>query len=1154
MSTPSNLYAEKIYSEHPLVLWALDDKLDYISFISESQRQIYNSWTVTNATATLSLDSIGQPFPESTTTLIEMDVPISETLECSIVSDTITNTINFADLDTFTIGSYFYSNSIFGQTISIGYEYTDPDTLEIIQHLKTFPNLLFGTWSFISETFEIPDINVDIRVVFKIKIFEGSTVTTENQFYFNGLTLGQWNEEFNTSSLNGVTEITIPSNISLYGGLNAVEAQAYGIAEDSGYYMIDGGLKCKNTGIPLVYGANGVTRIEGTEGASLIIPGKGFLNKKGQYNDYTVEFWARIAVNTSTPFKIFGPIASNDGLYVENGSLTLVIGDQFASYSVGEWFRPMLIHIRVIRNSASLLINGEEVLSLSLDTASLSLPEELDNNGDNQDWLGFYGSPSVYPFEIDCVAIYSYQIPVTVAKRRWVYGQGVSSAQEINSFYGGATAFIDYQFANYTANYNYPDFAKWDQGTFDNLITTQKSLKTPEYSLPEIFIGTKTLKELYDDNKDIQENDSGPFNSDIFLSLRPNNTWNTINPYINFDRFNMLPSQIKSFYGVFSSHDLNSEEILFKIYNENNNNYFIISKNQNEIQYSLTYNGQTEILFTSEIITANSLFVVGLDIIKLLNSFGGDISAFFGNQNSLKLYVCGDDSGEYTFTGKLYSIGFDTAFNSSKITDTFNEEGFSYLENGQDLINHTASYTLLPTEKYGNYFLDIGVAGYWQDYMPLSYFGQFVLNAEGEQFYDLDFLQFNIGYPSTTSLFQESGDINYYYDTSGSEIKSYINFQYVENGIKIPTQIINEKPINEYRIIDLDDYEDWETARFEILNNSLIYPLKTVDFNQIAIVYTVEFNSRGILSKPIILDRLQIASQTFNNNSDNYIGTSFGYNLVPYKRNGIYYDYKSKNPFTIYKDSTPYLYLTETSGIKPSGKFNILENRGLSLPINGSAAPSFRVSSMQMWIKYDQPEFPDSPIEIFEINDKIGTLKFYLQANSNSLNRAKIFVLDQYNEPYNNLTFYINGNLVREPVISLNEWVSLGLSFTYSLLFDSYFGNINITGPVTFNNIAHYEATRIQEIISSDARSWFQVSTDGIRSFDWQYWLNNFTWQGMLFLGSTKFYGISLPDIHKTYIGTNKIIVDDEEGLVYEPEKLKVYSEVEWSSVVSTPV
>ena len=40
MSIPSNLYAEKIFSEHPEVLWAMDEKVDYISLIQESKRNI----------------------------------------------------------------------------------------------------------------------------------------------------------------------------------------------------------------------------------------------------------------------------------------------------------------------------------------------------------------------------------------------------------------------------------------------------------------------------------------------------------------------------------------------------------------------------------------------------------------------------------------------------------------------------------------------------------------------------------------------------------------------------------------------------------------------------------------------------------------------------------------------------------------------------------------------------------------------------------------------------------------------------------------------------------------------------------------------------------------------------------------------------------
>jgi hypothetical protein len=1154
MANPSNLYAEKIYSEHPLVLWALDDKLDYLSLISESRRNMASSWTITNATATLSLDSVQQPFADSTLSLVEINNPTLETLEASMVSPNIMNLNQLADLQTFSIGAHFYSDSIFLQSISIGYEYTDPSTSTLVQNLKSFTSSIYQKWGFISETFEIPNVSANLRIVFKIKMFDGAVGLGNNKFYFNGITFGQWNEEFNSYSLNGTTTTTVPSNISIYGGLDAVEAQAYGIEEDSGYYIAEDGLKCKNTGIPLVFGASGLTKIEPTTNASLIIPGKGFLNKKGQHNDYTVEFWARLDVNTNIPFKIFGPIASSDGLYVEDGFLTLVIGDQFASHFVGEWFRPMLIHIRLIKDSASLLINGEEVLSLSLDTANLTLAEEFDNNGDNQDWLGFYASNNVYPFEIDCVAIYSYQVPITVAKRRLVYGQGVASAEGINSSYRGTTAFIDYSFADYTANYNYPDFANWSQGSFDNLSTTQTTLRTPEYNLPEIFLGDKTLQELYDDNKDVQDNESGPIVADKFLSFRPNNTWNSIESYINFSKFNLLSSDVESFYGVFSSHNLSSDEILFKIYSPLNNNYFTILKDGNLIKYSLTYDGTTQLLFTSSGITANSLFAVGVNIKTLSEKFGNNVSSFFGNQSSLQMYVAGDQTGDYTFTGRLYSIGLSTALNSTKIINDIDTNGFVELDKGEQLIDHTASYTILPTESYEKYFLDIGVSGYWQDYLPLSYFAQFVQNSNGEEFYDLDFLQFNIGYPTNTNLLEESGAFGSYYDTTGAQIKSYVTFQYVSDGANITTPFDNEEKPNQYKIVDMNEHEDWETTRFEVLNNTLIYPIKNENFNNLAIVYSLEFNSRGVLTKPILLNKLQLASQALNDNSFNPIGTKFGIDIFPYKKDGIYYDYKAKNPFSIYKESTPYLYLTKTSGIEVRGNFNILESRGLSLPINKELSANYKVSAIQLWLKYNQKEFPETATELFEINYQFGTLKFYIQANSQELNRAKIFVLNEDGTTYNGVGFYLNGFLVREPVISLNEWSALGVSFLTALDFSSYLGNINITGPSIFNNIAYYEASSLQEVKDIKYRQWFKVLNDGVDNLQWQFWFNNFTWEGVLIENSSSFYGTNSSDIFKTYTGTNKIIVDDGEGLVYKSEKIKAYSDIEWSTSVSIPV
>ena len=112
MSNPSNLYAEKIYSEHPLVLWALDDKLDYIGLISEAQRDIATLWTPTSAILATSFEDLKQPFADSHLTRVRLDVPVSETLEASIVSPNILNLNTLQDLGTFTVGSYFYSNRI----------------------------------------------------------------------------------------------------------------------------------------------------------------------------------------------------------------------------------------------------------------------------------------------------------------------------------------------------------------------------------------------------------------------------------------------------------------------------------------------------------------------------------------------------------------------------------------------------------------------------------------------------------------------------------------------------------------------------------------------------------------------------------------------------------------------------------------------------------------------------------------------------------------------------------------------------------------------------------------------------------------------------------------------------------------------------------
>ena len=1205
MSTPSNLYAEKIFAEHPLALWALDGAIDYISLIDSDYQDIEDSWAVTGGTPSVELSDVNAPFATVEVNKLLGDVPPSGTGDIVCISPDLINFSNLnEDMGTFCIGAHIYVDSVHIDSISIGFEYTDTTTASIVQKLKTYDVTTTSEWLFFSQTSEIVSENTSLRAVIKITSTTGGSVPSDYLYYINGITVGQWSEEFNHSSL-GLTPVSMPATIAL-NSTQVVSSPAYGLSENDAYYIVsDNRLLAKNTSIPLVYGASNVTTLSPNPNGepSLIIPGKGFLNKVGQHKEYTVEFWLRINSDSITSKKIFGPIASGDGLYADNGFLTLVIGSKFVSHYVGEWFRPMLIQIRLIRNAATLIINGEEVASLIIETDSLVLPEEYNESNENQDWLGFYSYSDIKPIDIDCIAIYSYQVPINVAKRRWVYGQGVISPEGINSAYGGTAAFIDYPFADYTANYTYPDFAEWQQGSFDNLSTTSKVLKTPEYNLPEIYLSDKTLEGLYADNKLIQDEESGPTNDYKFVTFRPNNSWNTKTCYFNFTNFNILNSQISSFYGVFSNHNLDSDQVLFKVYNSINSNYFLIEQSENIISYILNYNGVDETIYTSEIIEEHQLFSVGININSLIDTYGGNIATFFGNRNSLKLYIGGDGTLSGTFLGRIYSVGFSTLKNSLLISDYFNDDGIAIFddlsvsgvveeENAIGLVEHLASYTLLPLESYGSYFLDIGVSGSWQDYLPLSYFAQYVTNDAGNQFYDLDFLQFNISAPSPTVLVEDEeisswtyDDLyqsyfqpvqrsyydfdnqlltgwnnyedaeqraikTYTYDTTNSVIRGYVTLQYVEDGANLlDSNFTTIEPVFRDSIIDIDEYPNWETTKFEVINNALIYPTKTVDFNELAIVYHLEFNVRGILNKPVLLSKLEIASQAFNDNSFNPIGTRFGIDLFPYKRSGIYFDYKSKNPFTIYKGSTPYLYLTKDSGIQVRGEILSLESRGISLPVNQTLSSEYLVSAVQMWLRYSETEFPAVPTELFEIIYKQDTIKFYIVADSDTGLRARIFAKSLLNnEVIDNMVYYWNGIVVREPILTSKEWGVLGVSFASALDFDEFLGSININGPVLFNNVSFYQANNLQQIQKTITRPWIRVETDGVTNFDWEYWKNSFTWNETLVIGSTDLYGVNPSDVYKTYLGTNKIVFDDDNGLSLDSDKMKIHQNVSWST------
>jgi hypothetical protein len=354
MPSPSNIYAEKIFSEHPIAAWSLDDKADYVSLLPSNS---ILDWSIDGGQkSSVSLRDV--PFAdEDVIKVLPDEASFGDTI--SMISPNLYtfDQLN-RDLATFSIGSYVYSDSSYVDSYEIGYEYFDDLLGEIVQKTKVFQTSVIGRWIFISETFDIPDLGYPFRAVLKINYFSDAVVFNEEDFifYVNGVSFGQWSEEFSSTS-TGATITVVPDSIAIVGGSDAVEARQYGFSDGSGYYLVsDNALVAKNSGIPLVYGAKNNTILSSNDGLpSLIVPAHGFLNSSGKYLSYTFEFWARIESNVNGARRIVGPIASSDGIYVDGPFVILSIGRYSQSYYVGEWSRPMLFDLRYSNSSASLL-------------------------------------------------------------------------------------------------------------------------------------------------------------------------------------------------------------------------------------------------------------------------------------------------------------------------------------------------------------------------------------------------------------------------------------------------------------------------------------------------------------------------------------------------------------------------------------------------------------------------------------------------------------------------------------------------------------------------------------------------------------------------------------------------------------------------------
>jgi len=278
----SNLYASKIFAEHPVALWALDDEAYNPSLFTVQQKSI-SSLSIEDFAEWVSASSItttSAPLPEESSAVLSR-TDINEnfvTINGPIVSaSALDPTKPTVCLNTFvyaisTLTDYYELGILYGLSGSAThYDKIDVNALGIT------------AWQKLQFTSIIPNNAQTIQPIIKVKYIDGATIE-EYDIWFNALSLGQWSEEFNWETTGNILdELTDNDLIDLLPDTNykVMTADAYGFDDQyNGYYIVDNSKPLSiNTSMPMVYGSGNITHIEApiTSGMpGLVIPGKGF--------------------------------------------------------------------------------------------------------------------------------------------------------------------------------------------------------------------------------------------------------------------------------------------------------------------------------------------------------------------------------------------------------------------------------------------------------------------------------------------------------------------------------------------------------------------------------------------------------------------------------------------------------------------------------------------------------------------------------------------------------------------------------------------------------------------------------------------------------------------------------------------------------------
>lgn len=747
-------------------------------------------------------------------------------------------------------------------------------------------------------------------------------------------------------------------------------------------------------------------------------------------------------------------------------------------------------------------------------------------------------------YEIDSFSIFPYAVAEQVAKKRYVFGQGVQEQENIIEALNGTLSYVDFPFSGYSSTIKYPDRTKWEDGFYNNVTIDSQGISLPEYQLPEIIF--KNTTSLSDSEKSLitsgffQENYSIQDEDYPFIVMDPSGSYISSESYgtIYFSKLNQTNYQTRSVHSVLkSSNDVSTRQSLVYISNNTGTDIFEIAIDSGSVKY--LYN---DIVLSSASISAESYFAVGIDFNKIEQSYYSTVGSFFSRPEVLSLNFAGNEQD--VFLGKIFSLTINNDFFTDKDgSQIFNSSGIAIKDFDTSLYGYVGSYTLLPKESNIEMILDIGISGYWENSIPLSYFGKNITQANGDIKYDLDLIQFNIDTPS--SIFSKySLDSSNYQDSLS--VKVYATLQNIlEIGNTVYTQFTNTEVIGMDRILDLGEVTSPEDTKYKINDGTVIYPPKDISgFTNYYITLHIEISSKGINTEKILVKNMELSSLAFDEGQFYSINTPAAGKFYPIVKNEDQYVYKRKIPVVIDTESSPYLYLSGNSGIEilPEVDENLI--KGVSIPINQSLKPAQEVVGLQMFLMYNESNSFTERKKIGKIFSSNDSFDIVLVPEEDG-KRAFFKIFDtETGQEFTTAKSFLNGNLVSQIVIEPLSWNHIAISLQENAIsLNGIIGEIEIYSGVKVDNVASFiELNPIkQNLIVYD--EWNVVDDE-----EWSYWSASANWTQVLDAQSLEVTVLSLDgeELFNTYSGLSSGVVSDNSIVNVTSDSVVILNDIEW--------